>query len=224
MVIYIRTLFIFRDYTGISIYFLLEYTYIRMKIFLTVSKSGMTKFKDRYKAVLEELKRQGAQVEATFLKTHLNKTPKLKTINDLTDSEDAYRYVHDSAVRSAILRSDGVVIEASYPSFRLGFEAFFALSAQKPVLVLSLDRNYAHLIDQPHFFGAKYTPFTLPDEIETFLKHIRQYKLRNRFNLFISDTQRQYLEKAAQRHSVSKSDYVRTLIEQDVVSVGKNIK
>lgn len=188
-----------------------------MKIFLTVSKTGMTKYEKVYVAVFEELKTQGSQVEATFLKTHLNKTPKLKAIKDLTDSEDAYRYVHDSAVRQAIFRSDGVVIEASYPSFRLGFEAFFAVSVQKPVLVLSQDHNYAHLIDQPHFFGAKYTPFTLPDEIEKFFKHIRQYKLRNRFNLFISDAHKQFLEKTAAQHKLSKSDYVRKLIEKDMV-------
>jgi len=176
----------------------------------------MAKYEKAYVAVLEELKTQGAQVEATFLKTYLNKTPTLKTVKDLTDSEDSYRHVHDSAVRQAILRSDGVVIEASYPSFRLGFEAFFAISAQKPVLVLSLDRNYAHLIDQPHFFGAKYVPFTLPDEIEKFLKHIRKYKLKNRFNLFISDTHKQHIEQAAAQYNVSKSDYVRRLIEKDM--------
>ena len=176
----------------------------------------MAKFEKSYMAVLEELKAQGALVETTLVKTHLNKTPKLKAIMDLTDSEDAYRYVHDSAVRQAILRSDGVVIEASYPSFRLGFEAFFAISAQKSVLVLSQYRNYAHLIDQPHFFGAKYTPFTLPDEIEKFLRHIRQYKLRNRFNLFISDAHKQFLEKTSVQHKLSKSDYVRKLIEKDM--------
>lgn len=191
-----------------------------MKIFLTVSKTGMAKFEKSYEAVLNELKAQGAQVEATFTKAYL-KSPTLKAVKDLTLSEDSYRYVHDTAVRQAILRSDGVVIEASYPSFRLGFEAFFALSAQKPVLVLSQDHNYAHLIDQPHFFGAKYTPFTLPDEIEKFLKHIRQYKLNNRFNLFISDAQRQYIEKAATQHNVSKSDYIRKLVEKDMAPVGE---
>lgn len=195
-----------------------------MKIFLTVSKTGMDTFKKSYEAVLEELKAQGVHIEATFVKTYLGKMPSLKSVRNLANSEDTYRYVHDSAVRQAILRSDGVVIEASYPSFRLGFEAFFALSVQKPVLVLSLDHNYAHLIDQPHFFGARYTPFTLPDEIEKFLKHIRQYKLNNRFNLFISNTQKQLLEKAAAQHNVSKSDYIRKLIEKDMAQLGANVQ
>lgn len=186
-----------------------------MNIFLTVSKTGMSEFAESYQAVLQELIEHGAHVEATFVKTYLNKTPKLKTVKDLASSEDRYRHVHDSAVRQAIFRADAVVVEASYPSFRLGFEAFFALSSQRPVLVLSKFHNYANLIDQPHFFGAKYTPFTLPDEIEKFLRHVKRYKLRNRFNLFLSDTHKHSIEKAAARYKVSKSDYVRKLIEAD---------
>lgn len=187
-----------------------------MKIFLTVSKSGLMKYKDVYSAVLKELEDQGAKVEATFVKTYLNKTPKLKQIKDLAASEDSYRYVHDKAIRQAIFRADGVVIEASYPSFRLGFEAFFALSQQKPVLVLSRSRNFGKLIDQPNFFGSKYNDFILPDEIGKFLKHVKQFKLRNRFNLFISDTDREHLEKAAKQYNISKSDYIRKLIQGDM--------
>src|SRR3989344_3425800 len=182
-----------------------------MKIFLTVSKSGQTKFGNTYQKVLKELETQGAKVEATFIKTYLNKSPKLKAIKDLADSEDSYRYIHDKAVRQAVFRADGVVIETSYPSFRLGFEAFFALSLGKPVMVLSQFHNYGHLIDQPNFFGAKYNEFTLPDEIQKFLRHVKQFKLRNRFNLFISDTQREHLEKVAKQNNISKSDYVRKL-------------
>jgi hypothetical protein len=124
--------------------------------------------------------------------------------------------LHDSAVKRAIFRADAMVIEASEPSFRLGFEAFFALSQQKPVLVLSRSRDYSHLIDQPNLFGAKYTDFTLPDEIEKFLRHVKENKLRNRFNLFISDAQRKHIEQSAKFYNVSKSDYVRKLIEADV--------
>ena len=195
--------------------FLLKYTYIHMKIFFTVSKSGLPKFSESYKLVLAELKNQGASVVATFDKSYWKGTSWKKVTEDLSTSEDSYRYAHDAAVKRAIFRADAVVIEASYPSFRLGFEAFFALSQQKPILVLSQFANYGHLIDQPNLFGAKYTPFTLPDEIEKFLRHVRQHKLRNRFNLFISDHQRKHIGEAAKFYNVSRSDYVRKLIDAD---------
>lgn len=186
-----------------------------MKIFLTVSKTGVKKYHRKYYAVLQELERQGAIVEATFVKTYLNKKPNLKKVKDLSISENTYRHVHDFAVRKSIFRSDGVVIEASYPSFRLGFEAFYALSQQKPVLVLSTLNNYAHLIDQPNFFGSKYSDFTLPDEIEKFINHVKKYKLRNRFNLFISEKQKEHLGNLSRRYGVSMSDYLRGLIDKD---------
>ncbi len=186
-----------------------------MKIFLTVSKTGVSEFNLAYEEILKELERQGSRVEATFSKSYLNSTPKLKTVKNLASSEEAYRFAHDKAVRQAIFRADAVVIEASYPSFRLGFEAFIALSRQKPVLVLSKFHNYGHLIDQPNFFGAKYTDFTLPDEIGKFLRHVKKHKLRNRFNLFISDDHKRQIAEGAKRYNVSMSDYLRRLIEID---------
>jgi hypothetical protein len=186
-----------------------------MKIFFTVSKSGLPELTANCNLIKKELTNRGVKVIATFDKSYWKGTPWEKVTSHLSISEDKYRYVHDSAVRRAIFRADAVVIEASHSSFRLGFEAFFALSQQKPVLVLSQFKNYNHLIDQPNLFGAKYTPFTLPDEIEKFLRHVRKNKLRNRFNLFISDYQRKHIEEAAKHYGVSKSDYLRKLIETD---------
>lgn len=188
-----------------------------MKIFFTVSKSGIKNHLGDYKKVLKELGNQRVKVEATLIKTYLKK-PFLKKIPELVNQEGSYKYVHDSAIRKAIIWSDAVIIEASYPSFRLGFEAYFALAQQKPVLILSKTRNYGNLIDQPNFFGAKYTDFTLPDEIEKFIRHVREYKLRNRFNLFISDKHKVHLEKMAVIQGVSMSDYVRKLVERDMNS------
>lgn len=188
-----------------------------MRIFFTVSRTGMKtkRYLSIYKKVLNEIKGYNFDVESTIEKTYLNEKPELKRVKALSEREDTYKYVHDSAVRKAIYRCDGMIIEASYPSFRLGFETFFALSLQKPVLVLSTFHNYAGLISQPHFFGAKYTDFTLPDEIERFFEHVKKNKLRNRFNLFISDKQKEQLGKSSKLYGVSMSDYIRSLIEKD---------
>lgn len=189
-----------------------------MRIFLTCSKTAFNKYRRLYAAVLNELKKSKVSVEATLDKSFLDKTPELKKVKNLGLREDDYKYVHDTAVRQAIYRCDAIIVEASYPSFRLGFETFFALSLQKPVLVLSKFKNYANLINQPHFFGAKYTDFTLPDEIEKFVKHVKKYKLRSRFNLFISDKQKGYLDEMGKRYGISKSDCLRKLIDKDISS------
>lgn len=186
-----------------------------MKIFFTVSQSGLPGLLPSCQMIREELVRQGASVVATFDRSYRKGTPWRKVVESLAILEDKYRFANDTAVRRAIFRADAVVIEASHPSFRLGFEAFFALSQQKPVLVLSRTRNYGHLIDQPNLFGAKYTDFTLPDDIEKFLRHIREHKLRYRFNLFVSDEHVQKIKARAKQYGVPMSDYIRKLIESD---------
>lgn len=187
-----------------------------MKIFLIGSRSGLKKYRKRYELVLKELKEQRAEVKATFNLTYLDSYPKLKKVKDLSILGGKYKHIHDSIVRESILNSNGVVIEASYPSYRLGFETFYTLSQQKPVLVLSKTRDYSKLVDQPNFFGAKYTNFTLPDEVEKFLKHVKEHKLRTRFNLFISETHKQHIKRKAKKYGVSMSDYIRMLIDKEI--------
>lgn len=185
-----------------------------MNIFLTVSRTGMKKHLYDYKKVLSELESHGVKVFATFARQYADQ---LKSFRKSAKTTKEKKYANDMAIRKAIARSDAIIIEASYPSFRLGFEAFYALSLEKPVLVLSRYEDYSNLIDQPNFFGAKYTDFTLPDEVEKFLKHVKEYKLRIRFNLFISESHKEKLEKAAKHFNVSMSDYLRKLVEEDTV-------
>jgi len=191
-----------------------------MKIFFTCSRVGskIDKYRSLDIKILAELRRLKVNIESTLERTYLNQTPNLKKILNLTDNESDYKFVHDSLVRQAIRQSDALVIEASYPSFRLGFEAFFALSLQKPVLVLSKFKNYANLIDQPHFFGARYSDFTLPDEIEKFVKHVKKFKLGTRFNMFMSNEQKMKIDKVSKQYGVSQSDYIRGLIDKDTSS------
>lgn len=190
----------------------------RLKIFYTVSRTGLhngpKEIKQAYLNVLKILEQKGVEVITTIRKQHYPK--ELRTLDiDLTTASEKYKYINDKGVRKSILTADATIIEASYQSFRLGFEAMYATAHSKPVLVLSKYRDYSKLIDQPHFFGAKYTEFLLPDIIDNFLKHVEQNKLRNRFNLFVSDKHKKHLEKAAKYYGVSMSDYVRKLIEQD---------
>lgn len=187
-----------------------------MKIFFTFSKRGRFKFSQANKLILDELQKHKVKIITTLRKKYLSGKPKLQAVKGLSESENTYKYVHDSVIKRAIFISDAVVIEASNQSFRLGFEAHLALSQQKPVLILSNKHNYANLINHPNFFGAKYNDFTLPDTIEKFIAHAKKYKLRNRFNLFISDEEKEHLQRASKINNVSMSNYIRKLIQQDI--------
>jgi len=188
-----------------------------MKIFFTCSRTGskIEEFQNYDFTVLKELKNQKLKIESTLEKTYLNKTPKLKAVPDLAINEIEYKHIHDSAVRQSIRNCDAIIVEVSYPSFRLGFETFFALSINKPVLVLSRFKNLGNLIAQPHFFGAKYSDFSLPDDIEKFVNYVKKHKLGIRFNLFISNDHKAKMDKISKKYNVSLSDYLRNLIDQD---------
>ena len=129
-----------------------------LRIFYTVSRTGLhngpKEIKHTYLNVLKILDKQGVRVITTIRKQHY--PAELRKLDiDLTTETKKYKYINDKGVRKSILTSDGVIIEASYQSFRLGFEAMYATAHGKPVLVLSKYRDYSKLIDQPHFFGAK---------------------------------------------------------------------
>jgi len=190
-----------------------------MKIFFTISKTGITQYQKEYNNVLDELKRNKVDFIETIHKTYIDNDPLLKKVDNLPAQENEFRFAHDAAIRKAIFQCDAVIIEATYPSFRLGFEAFFALAQQKPVLVISKEHNYGLLINQPNFFGAKYTDATLSVEVKKFLKHVKDFKLRNRFNLFISDQHKVFLEKEAKHFGLTMSDYIRKLIDTEMNNI-----
>jgi len=187
-----------------------------MNVYFSISYTAIKEYETEYKNVLRELKRQKITITETFHENYLFKGPLTQGPKNNLRGEDKYQFKHDSVMRKAISKCDAVIIEASYPSFRLGFEANFALSQQKPVLVLSKTLDYPLFMNHPNLFGAKYTDATLSDEITKFLKHVKEYKLRSRFNLFISEKHKEYLEKEAKHFGISMSDYIRKLIENDM--------
>ena len=192
------------------------YTYIRMtKIFYTVSKRNLESHFDEYLFVLNELKRfKDIKVVSTIEKTYL-KNSKYKKVKDLAlKTSPEYRFIHSRNVRRAIYEADAVVIEASYQSFRLGFEAHYSVSLRKPTLVLSKFDDYGKLIDAPNFFGYKYTEFLLPDILEKFISYVKRNKLRERFNLFLSKEHKKILAENAKKLGVTQSEYIRMLIEK----------
>jgi hypothetical protein len=193
------------------------------KIFFTVSKTGRYQYSHINHLILDELRRSKVKVISTVDEQYLSEFPQLQKGPSLSEMEQDHKYTHDILVKRAILLCDAVIVEASHPSFRLGFEAHLALTQQKPVLVLSQTTNFGNLINHPNFFGVKYSEFTLPDEIEKFLRHVKKFSLRNRFNLFVSDHERDYLKQVSQLHGISMSSYIRKLIQQDNATTEKEL-
>ena len=181
-----------------------------MKIFNTASWYGRKKYLKYYNLVLSAIEKTGVELIATEkgnYKEILSGAEKAKLPTE--------RLIHYEAIRRGILSADAVIIEISNEDFQLGHEATLAIQAKKPVLCLSVHEDFSEKINNPYFFAAKYSEYTVEEIIEEFIKRCQKRQLSERFNLFISPNEVQYLEKTAADRKMNKSEYLRSLIDKD---------
>ena len=119
------------------------------------------------------------------------------------------------AIRKNILQADAVIIEVSFQDLQIGYETALAIAAKKPVLCLSIYEDFSQKIDNQYFFGAKYTELDVEEVVAEFVERVGKKTLGERFNLFLSAVQEEYLEHASREKGISKSEYVRNLIDKD---------
>lgn len=188
-----------------------------MKVFYTSAFKGRSMYKNYVNQVFEVIKSfEDIELTSTQDRSYLAREPEAKQVDDLKFLEDRYKYVHYNSVKRAIFEADAVIIDATSRSFRLGHEATLAVQQGKPTLVLSQHKDYSNLIDHPHFFGAKYHRLTLKEIVRKFLKHAQRTTLKHRFNMFTSDDQKEFIEKKSVELGINKSEFVRSLIEEEM--------
>ena len=180
-----------------------------MKVFYTASFSGKKKYQKYYDLVLPAIEKNKVELIATEkgnYKQILSQEEKAKLPTE--------RLIHYEAIRKGILWADAVIIEISHEDFQLGHEATLAIQAKKPVLCLSIHENFTEKINNPYFFGAKYNEYTVEEIIDGFIGRSAKHQLTQRFNLFLSPNQIQYLEKISKDKKLNKSEYFRSLIDK----------
>jgi hypothetical protein len=122
-----------------------------------------------------------------------------------------------SKVEGWVKSCDFVIAETSYPSVSVGFEVALALRYAKPVLVLYSAGDppsllLHHSYDRLH--TEKYTPSSVGRIIDDFILYI-EGKHDTRFTFFLPEELNAYLEDASRRKKLTKSMYLRRLIEKD---------
>ncbi|MBI3887726.1 hypothetical protein HY310_01515 [Candidatus Microgenomates bacterium] len=184
-----------------------------MKVFYTASFTGKEKYQKQYDWVRNAIKANKVELVSPEEGNYLNMLSEKEqlAIVDL-------KKIHYEAIRRGIEWADAVIIEISQEDFQLGHEATLAIQAQKYVLCLSVNENFSQKIDNRFFKGAQYGELTIDEIVENFLKEAGKNLLSQRFNMFLSASQIQQLEAAAQKYGVNKSEYIRSLIEKDLVS------
>ena len=128
-----------------------------------------------------------------------------------------------TTLSAEIKQTDGIIFEASNPSFNQGRYLTLALQAHKPILLLYRDKLPTEFAtEQSRLITTQPYNSNSIDELNTslkeFLKIVKKQRLLYRFNLMISKDLNSYLMDKARHSGVSKADYIRQLIVQDMDS------
>lgn len=181
-----------------------------MKIFYTASFYGKEKYQRNYDLVLKALESFGHTIISP---EKGNYQDVLKTANDQKDITENEK--HYLAIKNGIRLSDAVVIEVSYQDLQLGHEATLSIENHKPVLCLSIFEDFSKKIINPYFYGAQYNEYTIYEVLEEFINKVSRKQYTERFNMFLSPQQIEYLRGQARKNSSTTSAYIRGLIERD---------
>lgn len=192
---------------------IVTYTYISMKVFFTASYEGKEYLQKYYDMVLEAIESTGVEVISPELGNY-KKLLRPIEMHSLKSDEQ----IHYEAIRRGIMWADAVIIEVSHEDFQLGHEATLAVQDKTPVLCLSINENYGKRIHNRFFFGAKYTKYNVKDIVIDFIVKNKDELLSQRFNMFLSKSQVNYLDKMSKTKGFNKSEYLRELLENDMVN------
>lgn len=149
------------------------------------------------------------------------KNLKLTVFDGSFEEQSANKEVKFSRTIREIKKTDGLVVEASSPTFDMGRIMTLAIFQHKPLLILQkkgakvpLELGANRLVNTKTYLPEKGAE--LERKVEDFIKAIHKQKLTYRFNLMLSRDINAYLMEQAAEKGISKADYIRSLIVQDM--------
>lgn len=182
-----------------------------MKIFFTAAYRAKQDYQKTFNHIVDTLQELKAEVISLEVQKYQDILDE-EIIENLSDDEIHYLYL-----QKGIDRATAVVIEASTHGFQLGHEATLALNLNKPVLVLSDNKDYSNNIKHHKFYAHVYkSNEEIKDLLQNFIKEVKSKHTMQRFNTMISPQQRNYLEWKSRMKNTNASEIVRKLINEDM--------
>lgn len=123
-------------------------------------------------------------------------------------------------LKSSIIKSDAVIVEASQNTFSIGYQTALALSNKKLALVLSknssLNSNIVMGEDNPLLMIARYDDVTLESVLDGFFNKYVINKNELRFNLLLDRETQMYLDYRSYQTGKSKARLIRDMINNEM--------
>ncbi len=179
-----------------------------MKVFFLSSIAVNQELRDSYRTIIKILEEQGQRVSGK----HSLELP--SEVENLSPEDSEQRAKN---LLKEMLQSDFVVFEGTKPTTGGGYYLNSALQRSLPVLYLTQEEYKGlYLASSNRLLKIKqYHPSDLKELqkiIKDFISFTNKKRLNNRFNLMISDTTDEFLNKVSKNYGISKADFIRDLI------------
>ena len=169
--------------------------------------------------VNESLRDSYAQIIEIFEKndTKVSSKHSLVTANEIEKLDQESNEIRAKKLLKEMLNSDCVVFEGTTPTAGGGYYLYAALQKGIPVLYLSQEEykglylaSASRLLQIKKY--EKDDNSRLEKIITDFIKFINKKRLSNRFNLMISESMDEYLNKVSKDYGTSKADFIRDIV------------
>jgi len=185
-----------------------------MRFYFITSIHGKQQFNINHQTIEQEVKRLGHEMISSVQES----TP--ESMRLLSD-EDIIEY--NKSVIKGMKWADAIIIESSYSSTSVGYTIATAVQLSKPVIIFYTGTQEPHLFRTLEKLNDKiqvirYSSLDqLKDELPTALSFATDSQ-DTRFNFFISPAQSYYLDWIAKNKKISRSVYLRGLINKKMLT------
>lgn len=188
-----------------------------MKIYFACSSAGLPRYIKEYNLIRETIKGLNNKIIFDWIDRSYNQVNK----NQL--SKDVDVNIHEEGI-NAIGSADTLIADVSFSSASVGFQVGLALSRKIPVLCIYSEEfgekeapQVIQAIKSPLLMIKSYTKKSLKKVVKEFFNDLPENKLI-KFNFIVTPKISEYLNWGSVKSEISKSDFLREIVEKVIDS------
>lgn len=185
-----------------------------MEIYFLTNYYKKTKFmQEQYDTVLDILFRLDVTIYSqekgeSFSRFSQLKKNKLKIIDEY----------NTSSILNTINKVDALIVENTHESFLVGHLVTLALERRKPILLIQSSHEQLPFLPKSRFIHTGfYNRFSLIKIVRDFLEEVEKQSISEEIHFKLSTEHKKYILKQAKGISSTSSEYIRKLIEKDIL-------
>lgn len=184
-----------------------------MKLHFSASLHELSKHIATYELIERAIKDNGHTITKEWLQDYKDKKAMSSHFSD-SEWEDISNETLDS-----IQEADAIIIEASIPSFNMGYLSAMALARKKPLLMLFNSLPQAHILDSNNSLrraAVYHTDAELEKIIASFLRDVDVDTAKLRFNMALDRETYNFLNWESVNTGKTKAQIIREVLKEQI--------